>query len=397
MHIALCTPIALDLFDNYVEHASPLIKGYPYPFAFFLASKLLNRKHRVTVITSSFEIRQKMEWWSPDRQLHVIAVPRRRPRFSCWDFYRREVSMMRRELIACQPDVVHAQWTYEYADAGLSSGLPCLVTARDAPWIVARQFRAFYRLYRAIYASLWIVPRLSTMSSVSTHIDAIFKKEPFFKPLNTWIVPNGINEQFVAEAPKQCVANPLAPVFFDVSSWTGLKNPIPLLRAFQHIRTVLPMARLCLGGLSMDGRTSLERYAIRNNLLDGVELIGPLSNHDLLRFLEEQVDVVVHTSREESFSMIALEGMAKGIPVIGGKRSGGVPYVLGNGQAGVLVDVQSPQEIADAMLRLVTDHTFYQHIATQALARVHQCFLLDNIVTEYERIYDEIYHRTKII
>jgi glycosyltransferase involved in cell wall biosynthesis len=298
--------------------------------------------------------------------------------------------MMRRELIACQPDIVHAQWTYEFADAGLSSGFPCLVTARDAPWIVAWQFRAFYRLYRAIYESLWIAPRIAYMTSVSTHIDSVFQKELLLKPLKKWVVPNGIDEQFVVKEPKQCVANSQEPIFFDVSSWNGLKNPIPLLQAFRRIRTVLPMARLCVIGLPTGGRTAQERYAIRNNLLDGVELLDHMSNLALLRFLEERVDVVVHTTKEESFSMVALEGMAKGIPVIGGKRSGAVPFVLGEGNAGVLVDIQSPQEIADAMLRLVNDTAFYRKIAMRALVRVRECFLLDKVVAGYERIYREI-------
>jgi len=391
MHIALCTPITINLFDRLVEHSSPLIKGYAYPLAFFLASMLFDRNHRVTVITQTFEIQQKQEWWSLDRRLHVIAIPRRRIQFSCLDAYHREVRMMRQELIACQPDVVHAQWTYEFADAGLSSGLPCLVTANDAPWIIARQFHSLYRLYRAIYESIWIAPRISYMTSVSTHIDSVFRKEPFFKPQKTWVVPNGIDAQFVVKCPKQRVVNPLSPVFFDVSAWNGLKNPIPLLYAFQHVRSVLPAARLCLVGLSIGRKTVLERHAVRNNLLEGVELIEPLSYLNLLRFLEEQVDVVVHTSREESFSMIVLESMAKGIPVIGGKRSGAIPYVLGDGNAGVLVDIQSPRELADAMLRLVQDNVFYQHITTQALAYVRKCFLMDNIVADYERIYEEIY------
>jgi len=390
MHIALCTPVSIDLFDNLVEHHAPLIKGYTYPFAFFLASRLLERQHIVTVVTTAFDAQQKMEWWSSDKRLHVIAVPRRRPRFTCLDAYRREVRAMRHELRRCRPDIVHAQWTYEFADAGLSSGFPCLVTARDAPWIVARQFRAIYRLYRAIYESLWVTPRISYMTSVSAHIDSVFQKEPFLRPAKTWVVPNGIDEQFVAKKPKPCVANPLAPVFFDLSTWNDLKNPIPLLQAFQRVRSVLPMARLCVIGLLTGGRTPQERYAIRNNLLEGVELLGSMSNLELLHFLEDQVDIVVHTTKEESFSMISLESMAKGIPVIGGKKSGAVPFVLGGGKAGILVNIQSPLEIAEAMLRLVNDTTLYEQTATQALARVRECFLLDKVVTDYEQIYYEM-------
>ena len=389
MHIALCSPVAVDLLDKHLEHSQPLIKGYSFPLASYLVIKLLERNHRVTVVSISYEIQKKKEWRSLDQRLRVIVLPRRHLYFVCLDAYRREVNAMCHELRMCRPDIVHAQWTYEFADAGLSSGLPCLVTANDAPWIIARQFHSLYRLYRAIYESIWIAPRLSYMTSVSTHIDSVFRKEPFFKPQKTWIVPNGIDAQFVVKCPKQRVVNPLSPVFF------GLKNPIPLLRAFQYVRSVLPTARLYLSTLSLGGRFSLDRYVVRNKRFEGVEWVEPLPNHDLLRFLEEQVDVVVHTSREESFSMMVLESMAKGIPVIGGRNSGAVPYVLGDGSAGVLVDIQSSREIADAMLRLVQDTAFYQQIATQALARARECFLLDNMVSEYERVYSEILKNAK--
>ena len=53
--------------------------------------------------------------------------------------------------------------------------------------------------------------------------------------------------------------------------------------------------------------------------------------------------------------MALIEAMALGIPVIAGRHSGGVPWTLDEGRAGLLVNVKSSEQIAREMLNLATD------------------------------------------
>jgi L-malate glycosyltransferase len=64
--------------------------------------------------------------------------------------------------------------------------------------------------------------------------------------------------------------------------------------------------------------------------------------------------VLAHPSLEESFGMIVLEAMATGTPVVAGRASGAVPWLLAN-DAGVLVDVRNSAAIAEAINGLLGD------------------------------------------
>ena len=86
----------------------------------------------------------------------------------------------------------------------------------------------------------------------------------------------------------------------------------------------------------------LNLWAQKKGLSDGVNFVGPVDPDELID-IYEQVDLMVHPSMEESFGMVLVEAMARKIPVIGGEKSGAVPWVLDNGKAGVLTDIRSPE------------------------------------------------------
>lgn len=294
------------------------------------------------------------------------------------------------ELRQAAPDLVHAQWTYEFADAGLSTGLPCLVTARDAPWLVAWHFKRFYRLYRAVYSSLFQVPRIRYFTSVSPHIQRLYRHEPFFRPEFCDVTPNGLEKRFFASGPRLGVRQPSAPCFVSVSGWSRLKNAPCLLLAFAVVRRRCPDAKLFLIGDGLGPGQKAETWAKIKGLTEGVVFKGVLPYREMLDLLDRTADICVHTTREESFSMVTLESMAKGIPVVGGLRSGGVPWLLDHGAAGVLVDIESPQAVAEGMIRLAEDRELYQGVAKRAYERAGTHFTIEAVVTQYETVYAQV-------
>jgi glycosyltransferase involved in cell wall biosynthesis len=261
MHIALSTPVSLDLFAPYVDHTEVLPQGFSYPFAFYLTLELLEQGHRVTVVTSAYDVKLHSVWQGMEGRLTVIAIPRRHPREYCLDVYRREVSSMCAELKKAAPDIIHAQWTYEFADAALSTGIPCVVTARDAPWLVAWHFKRFYRLYRAVYSSIWQIPRIRHLTCVSPHILEILQKEPLLKAKTLVVIPNGLDRRFFAAGPRYEVHNSTSPRFVSVTGWSSLKNVPCLLRAFSIVKRVYPSATLILIGDGVGTGGAAEKWA----------------------------------------------------------------------------------------------------------------------------------------
>jgi L-malate glycosyltransferase len=391
MHIALCTPILIDLFDKDVDHTQPLPKGFTFPLAYYLAMACLHAGHRVSVVTSANDVSERMEWQGYGGRLCVIVTPRRRTVRHSLDCYRREVRLMGRELSRLAPDLIHAQWTYEHADAAFSTGIPTIVTANDAPWLVARHFRQGYRVFRAVYASLWVIPRIRYLTAVSEHIAHYYKKEPFCRPQMMCVVPNGLSRALFAEKPKLRIRDPNAPVFVAISGWNRLKNLVSLLKAFQIVQKLIPHAQLNVIGVIKGNGKAHEKALIKAGLLNGVTIVGRLSYQETLAILENDADIVVHPTREESFSMVTLEAMAKGVPVIGGLQSGAVPWLLDYGKAGVVVNINQPQSIAKAMVELVNDSKLYATLAQNAHQRALEHFTLDKVVERYLAVYQNVF------
>jgi glycosyltransferase involved in cell wall biosynthesis len=76
--------------------------------------------------------------------------------------------------------------------------------------------------------------------------------------------------------------------------------------------------------------------------------------------------LLVLPSFEEGFGLPVLEAMTIGVPVVAARR-GALPEVLGD--AGLLVDPDRPDEIADAIARLLGDRTFAAECAARGVAR----------------------------
>ena len=83
-----------------------------------------------------------------------------------------------------------------------------------------------------------------------------------------------------------------------------------------------------------------------------VEFPGPVSDEDLELYWREALCAVVPSRYERGFGLVAIEAMARGVPVIA-SRSGALPEVVDS--AGILVDSQQPDQIVDAVMRLINE------------------------------------------
>ena len=134
-----------------------------------------------------------------------------------------------------------------------------------------------------------------------------------------------------------------------------------VLKAMRRVRAVLPDARwIVVGEGSL--RAKLEQEARALGLTEAVEFRGAVSEADRDHALDS-ADVFVMASRVppggaggEGFGMVYLEASARGLPVIAG-RAGGAVDAVDDGVTGYLVDPESPDEVADAVLNVLTDRT----------------------------------------
>lgn len=348
---------------------------------------LLRREHEVHVVSAEPEDvcgRFRCHVDGEDRcRLTVAFVPEsRKTRWMYLRFFWREMAGMRRTIREVKPDVCFAQWTYENAYAGLTSGYPTLVVAHDSPWRIAFIERNLQTLIKAFYAQFAVFPRIKHLTTVSPYIvDDVRRYNRYKGEIN--VVPNGIGT--VCET---CTIRHNATTIICVSQSGRRKNASALLTAWKIIKEKHPDWRLKVFGQGMPD--------------------GQISREEIDRILHEEADLFVSPSLEESFGMVFVEAMRLGVPCIGGEKSGAVPWVLGcegmrdegwgmrdeiggmrddrEGMAGgVVCDVTRPEKLAECIEKVMGDEELRKRLSEGGIRRVKEMFDIEKVVDLYER------------
>lgn len=171
-------------------------------------------------------------------------------------------------------------------------------------------------------------------------------------------------------------------VFGCVARLAPSKDHETLLNAFAKASSSEKRLRLVLVG---DGplRAELERAVAQLNLSGNVEMLGERDDvYDLL----PAFDAFVLASRNEGLPMTLLEAMAARLPVVA-TSVGGIPEVVLPDETGILVEPESPDELAHAMLTLFQQPDLRRRIREGGRRRVDAEFDLRIAAERYEVIY----------
>lgn len=347
MHVALCGPCdprrLHDLLDGTAASAlqMPDLGGTS---VIELTRALVALGHRVTTLSIADERFVPTPLMLSGPRLEVLVLPQRvRAREYLGDLYARERGSLASALRDVSPDIVHAHWTYEYELGAQEAGLLHVTTARDAPMLVLRHERNAYRTMR-LAVSLRARPGIRHLSTVSPHMAGVWRRQMAYRRPIT-VIPNIVPSD-LGDAKRHPATHP---VVLDVANTSRLKNVSTLIQAFSLVRGELPDAELRLVGEGLHHGSQLAGWTRRKGLDTEVAFVGSLGREELACEYSAAW-LLAHASLEESFGNVLIEALGAGTPVLGGSRSGAVPYVLGGGAFGELVDVRSPKKLADAIL-----------------------------------------------
>jgi glycosyltransferase involved in cell wall biosynthesis len=122
--------------------------------------------------------------------------------------------------------------------------------------------------------------------------------------------------------------------------------------------------------------------AIARLHLSNVTLHGQIARpQEALR----ELDLLVLASEAEGFGLVLIEAMAARVPVIG-TNVPGIWDIIANESTGLLVPVASPEKLAAAITRLLSDTTLRRTLVENAYTAVAQRFAWPPVITEYEKI-----------
>jgi len=350
MKVALvgpCSPadLAGEFYPDQMDRAIA-VPGYRGVPVSELARGLLKQGHQVSIATIAYKSITKSETFSGPNLELVVHPGRPRAREFLIDNYRQERGVLSESVRGFKPDIVHGHWTYEFALGALDSGFPCGVTAHDSPYTVVRYFKDAYRTARLLIAQQ-VAFRAQHLSAVSPYLRERWRNQMLYRR-HIEVIPNSAPTDTVASQRRPSPT----PVILSIGDSSGRKNIPKLIRAFSEVKVLLPSAELRLIGPGLGREDALCARTATLGLDDGVTFVGLLSRKQLADEYSKAW-LLAHPSLEECCPMTLLEALGAGVPALGGRQSGGVPYVLDDGRQGMLCDVKDPLSMAKSILDLI--------------------------------------------
>lgn len=114
-----------------------------------------------------------------------------------------------------------------------------------------------------------------------------------------------------------------------------------------------------------------------------------LGHVDDVRPVLASADMLVHPSLSEALPYAIMEAMAAGLPVVAAEV-GGVAELVVDGVTGLLVRPGDEQGLAAAVSRMLDDQLLRRSAGEAGRRRVMERFTMDRMVSDYERLYDEV-------
>jgi len=173
-------------------------------------------------------------------------------------------------------------------------------------------------------------------------------------------------------------------IIMHISNFRPVKRVTDVVRVFKKVLDHVD-ARLVMVG---EGPEKMAAMGVAKQL--GItDRIRYLGNYDNIESIIACADLIFQPSEHESFGLVPLEAMACGVPVLG-TNSGGVSEVVRHGECGYLCEVGDIEAMAAAAIDILGDPEKSAAMGRRGKERAQKCFSRDDIVTQYEDLYQEV-------
>tara|TARA_R110000823_G_scaffold210224_15_gene340611 strand:+ start:890 stop:1972 length:1083 start_codon:yes stop_codon:yes gene_type:complete len=266
--------------------------------------------------------------------------------------------------LAGRVDVIHLMansgWSWQLFSApvvwlGWLRGTPVVVNYRGGE---AREYLS--------KSMRWVRPTLNRASAVvvpSGFLQAVFREFG----VAVQVVPNIVDlELFQPPVERASSAHFSIVIARNLEALYGIDTA---LQAFAIARARHAGLRLMIAG-SGPQRAELEHLAQRLDIADSVTFLGRLDRPAIVA-LYHAADAMLNPSRVDNMPNSVLEALACGVPVVS-TNVGGVPYIVREGETALLVEMDQPEAMATAMLRLAGDEELRSALIQRGVETVAQ-------------------------
>ena len=305
----------------------------------------------------------------PDRcvedssRVHVIEI--NAPSYPLWEQF-----ALPRAAKQVGVDILHCTSN----TAPIFCSIPLVLTLHDIIFLESRdkQNRSLYQNMGWLYRRL-VVPRiLNKCERIITVSD--FERNNIIKKLDIperriKMIYNGYNEWFRPLSDEQEVYKKYMPekgFLFFLGNTDPKKNTERTLVAYSKYLERSEVKRpLLMADLDQEYLNGIISRNHIENIREKIFMPGYIQNKDL-PYIYNSAFAFLYTSLRESFGIPLLEAMACGTPVVTSNTSS-MPEI--GGINAILVNPERADEIADMLIKLEQDATFYQQQKEWGLAR----------------------------
>jgi len=233
-------------------------------------------------------------------------------------------------------------------------------------------------------------------SQVEAHVTAtpgvakVTMKGLWHRPRRMEVIAPGINlEVFSA---KRCAEPATSELRRDAKRVVGVvarlapqKAIHSALEAIPYLLSKEPSTRLLVVGEG-PSRPALEAQCERLGISASVTFLGYVSD---VATAYAAMDVLVLPSQHEGFGIVLIEAMAMGVPVVA-TRVRGIEEVVDDGDTGLLVPYDNPQELASNILLLFDDRELRIRLKAAARSKVERNYTRERMVRDFEALYADL-------
>lgn len=229
------------------------------------------------------------------------------------------------------------------------------------------------------HINTWILNQADTITAPSQAL-ANQIKNIYHTNRQVTIIPNFIDPKIF----KPCKPRNQLPTILHISNYRKVKNALSVAKIFKYIQEKVPNAQLNLIGEGPE-LNSIEQFAYKHHLTN-INIKGVIKSESAIAEQLSQAHLTLVPSIFESFSLVALESLACGTPVISSNR-GGLPEVVTQNQTGYLYDLKDLTNMAASAIKLLRDQTLWQKFSHNALSS-SQKFHQSKIIPKYQKLYN---------
>lgn len=289
-----------------------------------------------------------------------------------------------------RPDVIHAHDPHAVAMASLALSLGAGARSKEghrAPALIVSRRVDFHLKGNSF--SRWKYRQVDCFVAASDAIRAMLIGDGIAAE-RVVTVHEGIDVEHIDALPAVNVHEALwlphhAPLVGNVAALVPHKGHRYLIEAARIVVRQIPDARFVIFGEG-ELRAHLEHLVRESHLEKHVLLPG--FRDDVVGCIKG-FDLFVMSSVTEGLGTSVLDAMACRKAVVG-TRAGGIPEIVDNETTGLLVDPRDANELAAAIVRLLTDDPLRQRMAAAGYARVRERFTVERMVGATARIYARV-------